>query len=243
MIWRLATVSELLCLFGLLAVSGAFHPVMASPVSGSVVITSDAAKEKRNTDYADVAVWLESLDASQPVPVRRAQMLQKGKTFSPHLLVVTVGSSVDFPNLDPIFHNAFSSFDGQIFDIGLYPPGTSRTIQFHRTGIVRVFCNIHPTMSAVIVVVDTPYWAITDEDGGYAFTDVRPGKYRLHVFHERSTSDVLDHLSRDVSVGGGSYTIPLLNISESGYLPRPHKNKYGKDYPTSAKNPEYSIPQ
>ena len=91
-------------------------------------------------------VWLEPVRRrclSCPKPAR-AEMIQKGKTFSPHVLAVTLGTVVDFPNYDPIFHNAFSNYDGQIFDIGLYPPGTTRSIAFRREGVVRVFCNIHP---------------------------------------------------------------------------------------------------
>ena len=88
-------------------------------------------------------------------------MRQKNKTFSPHILAISAGTFVDFPNDDPIFHNAFSSYSGEIFDVGLYAPGTSRSVQFSRAGIVRVFCNIHSSMSAVIVVLPTPYFATT----------------------------------------------------------------------------------
>ena len=81
-------------------------------------------------------------------------MLQKGKMFTPHILPIMTGTTVDFPNSDPIFHNAFSSYNGQIFDVGLYPPGTSKSVRFTRPGVVRVFCNIHPTMSAIILVLE-----------------------------------------------------------------------------------------
>jgi len=96
---------------------------------------------------------------------------------------------------------------------------------------VRVFCNIHPTMSAVIAVVSTPYFATSRKDGRFQIANVPPGEYTLHVMHERATPATLDALTRRVTVHEAAVTIPTLSISESGYLPLPHKNKYGKDYP------------
>ena len=128
-------------------------------------------------------------------------MLQKDKTFSPHVLAVEAGSVVDFPNADPIFHNAFSSYSGQVFDIGLYPPGTTRSLRFARQGVVRVFCNIHSSMSAVIVVLDSPYFATTKRDGAFEILDVPPGDYQLTVFHERASEATLQGLQRKVTVG------------------------------------------
>ncbi len=97
-------------------------------------------------------------------------MLQKNKMFTPHILPIVAGTAVDFPNSDPIFHNAFSSYDGQIFDVGLYPPGSSKSVRFGRPGVVRVFCNIHPAMSAIILVLqciavfraDGEGWLVSD---------------------------------------------------------------------------------
>ena len=158
-------------------------------------------------------------------------MIQKDKTFTPHVLAITAGTTVDFPNYDPIFHNAFSNYDGQIFDIGLYPPGTTRSIPFRRPGVVRVFCNIHPTMSAVIVVLKSPYFAVSDKRGAVEISGVPPGSYRVHVFHERATERTLAALERNIDVGSQSVELPLISVSESGYLQPFHKNKYGLDYP------------
>ena len=157
-------------------------------------------------------------------------MLQKGKKFGPHILPIEVGTTVDFPNLDPIFHNAFSNFDGQRFDISLYPPGQSRSVKFDRTGIVRVFCNIHPSMSAIILVLDSPYFVATDRYGKYRLGNMPPGNYQLHVFYERAIPDTLDALTQRVTLIGDT-CLPVIRISESGYLPVAHKNKYGHDYP------------
>src|SRR5438477_7844422 len=142
--------------------------VPASTVRGSVeLIASQHPMVRRHKDYSGIVVWLEPVNGRpRPAPrTRPAEMIQKDKTFKPHVLAIPVGSSVSFPNLDPIFHNAFSNFNGQIFDVGLYPPFSSRKITFRREGVVRVFCNFHPSMSAVIIVLRTPYYTVTRADG------------------------------------------------------------------------------
>jgi plastocyanin len=217
----------------------------AASVTGSVTLTdSNNSAVKKKNDYADVVVWLSPLtDDPMPLPKKRAELLQKDKKFTPHLLVVSAGTSVDFPNLDPIFHNAFSNFDGQIFDIGLYAPGSSRAVRFDRPGIVRIFCNIHPSMSAIIVVVDTPYFTTTDDTGKFSFQNIPPGAYRIHFFHERATPETLDKLGRTVSVNQAPIKLASVTISETGYLPVAHKNKYGRDYPASADEQHtYALP-
>jgi hypothetical protein len=160
---------------------------------------------------------------------RHAVMLQKGKMFLPHLLPVVLGTTVDFPNSDPIFHNAFSSYSGQIFDVGLYPPGTTRSVRFIRPGAVRVFCNIHPSMSAIILVLNTPYFASTAKDGSFEM-NVPPGDYDIRVFHERATEQTISGLSLRIVVSGEPVKIPTIAVSEAGYLLAPHKNKYGHEY-------------
>jgi hypothetical protein len=159
-------------------------------------------------------------------------MVQKEKHFTPHVLAIPVGSAVDFPNKDPIFHSVFSNYDGQIFDLGLYRPYTSKDVVFKRAGIVRVFCNIHPTMSAVIAVLDTPWFDVSKGSGDFEIRDVPPGNYTLHIFHERATDETLNALVRPVGVEKAApRVLPLIRISETGYIPAPHKNKWDKDYP------------
>jgi hypothetical protein len=105
-------------------------------------------------------------------------------------------------------------------------------VVFTRPGIVRVFCNIHPAMSAIIAVLDTPWFAVSGVSGDYRIRDVPLGSYQLHVFHERATEATLAALTRRVGVPNGtSLTLPPISISEAGFIPAPHKNKYGKDYP------------
>lgn len=212
--------------------AGALLACDAATVSGRVRL--EASKEKRvqaRRDFSGVVIWLESAWGATHTPApRKARMVQKGKTFKPHVLAIPIHSTVDFPNFDPIFHNAFSNFSGQIFDVGLYPPGTNRTVKFRREGIVRVFCNIHPHMSAVIAVMRTPWFAVTDASGAFQMDNVPPGDYNLRIFHERANQPALDHAVRRLAVAG-DHIVPELAISEAGYLAMPHKNKYGKDYP------------
>jgi len=215
-----------------------------STVKGTVILTDSgngAVQHKR--DYSNVAVWLDSpthgIVQAHSAAHKHAVMLQKDKRFIPHLLIVECGTNIDFPNQDPIFHNAFSNFDGQLFDIGLYPPGTSRSVKFDRPGIVRVFCNIHASMSAVIVAVNSPYFTTTQADGGFVMRGVEPGMYTVHFFHERALPETLDHLTRTVLVSGDLVTLEAVSISEAGYLPSPHANKFGKSYPDAA--PKYGL--
>ena len=205
----------------------------AGTVHGRIqIVSSQDPGVRRHSDYSGIVVWLEPLNAAAPpvLPHKKVEMVQKGKRFTPHVLAITVGTAVDFPNYDPIFHNAFSNYDGQIFDVGLYPPGTSRSVAFHREGIVRIFCNIHPTMSAVVVVLKSPYFTTSAKSGEFTIPDVPSGSYRLHVFHERATQQTLDALARNIEVNS-AVDLPAITVSESGYLLIPHKNKFGKDYP------------
>ncbi len=225
------------------AASIALSAQAQSTVRGSVILTDStngAVQHKR--DYSNVAVWLDPLTrGGGPHSARKhAVMLQKDKCFIPHLLVVESGTNIDFPNQDPIFHNAFSNFDGQLFDIGLYPPGTSRTVKFDRPGIVRVFCNIHSTMSAIIVAVNSPYFTTTQSAGSFSIRNVEPGAYILHFFHERALPETLDRLTRAITVlSADSVTLDPISISEAGYLPSPHSNKFGQSYHDPS--PKYGV--
>ncbi len=217
-----------LCLAAALAAS-------AAEVKGQVELTnSKEATVRRNRDYSGVVLWLEPVGRSAPAPApRHAEMRQQGKAFRPHVVAVPVGGTVDFPNLDPIYHNAFSTFAGQPFDLPLYPPNSTRSMTFRRAGIVRVFCNIHSLMSAIIAVVDTPWYAVTNETGQFRIEGVPAGDYQLHIFHERALADNLRFLERVITVPESGLALPLISISETGYIPAPHMDKHGKPYPPS----------
>src|SRR5579884_563791 len=180
-------------------------PLAASTVAGDVHVIG----ARNHMGDSGVVVWLEPRDADLPALHPRAvQMIQRHKQFQPHVLAIPVGTAVDFPNLDPIFHNAFSNIDGKPFDVGLYPPGTSKRVVFDRPGIVHVFCNIHQSMSAVIVVEDTPWLAVTNGHGEFTIADVEPGRYTLHVYYERATKEALDKLTRTVEADSGTVMLP-----------------------------------
>jgi plastocyanin len=229
MIWRSLTCFSLLAAAVCTALS--LTGQTNATVSGTVELGNSRIESvAHGKDYSGVVISLGAVDEPAPAaPAKHAVMLQKNKMFTPHIMPVVAGTVIDFPNGDPIFHSAFSTYGGQIFDLGLYAPGTSRSVRFRRTGIVRVFCNIHPSMSAVILVLPTPYFVVTKRDGSFRL-DVPPGTYDLDVFHERATDQVLRSLSRRIVVEPGGIRIPPIIVSEAGYLIVPHKNKFGKDY-------------
>jgi plastocyanin len=236
MTWALRTFFKVLLA---LSLSGA---LTAGTVTGKVRLTN-ADRNPKAGKVSSVVIWLEAMEGAFPaISTRHSVMLQQDKKFTPHLLVIRAGSSVEFPNLDPIFHNAFSNFNGKVFDIGLYAPGASRTVRFDRPGVVRVFCNIHPTMSAVIVVVDSPFFTTASDDGGFSLPNVANGEYAIHFFYERATPETLERLTHSITVNGNT-DLPPIGISEAGYLPVAHTNKYGHEYPKGSDAPKtYSLP-
>jgi plastocyanin len=210
-------------------------------VTGQVELTnSKDLAVRRHKDYAGVVLWLEPVDRAVPtLPPKHVDMRQKDKLFQPHVVAISLGSTVDFPNLDLIFHNAFSNFSGQPFDVGLYPPRTSKGVTFRHAGIVRVFCNIHATMSAIIAVLNTPWYAVTQASGKYAINGVPPGEYQLRMFHERALPENLNFLERRITVAESGLVLPLISISETGFIPATHLNKHGTDYSPSATDGAY----
>ncbi len=177
----------------------------------------------------------------QPVKPVEAVLRQRNKAFEPHLLAITKGSTVEFPNLDPWFHNVFSLFNGKKFDLGLYEAGTTRAVHFDREGVSYIFCNIHPEMSAVVVVVSSPYYEVAAKNGEFSIAGVPPGRYVLHVWSENSLPEDLNALSRDVELNGTIHSVGTLRVRETETANLSHKNKYGQDYePPSPNNPVYT---
>jgi plastocyanin len=129
----------------------------------------------------DAVVWLEtSLPPAGDPP--RAVLDQRNLTFSPHVLAIRVGTTIELPNNDLVFHNVFSFHDGKKFDLGLYPVGTKKRLTFDRAGLSRLFCNIHPGMAAYIMAVDSAYFAVSDKDGRFSIRAVPPGTYTYHAW-------------------------------------------------------------
>lgn len=145
-------------------------------------------QQERDDEWRNIVIYLES---TAPVPVssghdENPEITQLGETFLPHVLPVVKGTTVEFLNQDPIFHNVFSLSRTKSFDLGRYPEGVSRSVTFEETGIVPVFCHLHSDMSAIIMVLDNPYFAVPDKEGHYLIEDVPPGNYTIVAWHERS---------------------------------------------------------
>jgi plastocyanin len=187
-------------------------------------------------DESQVVVWLKPLDAPAPkdpttdATAKVPQLVQRNKSFEPHVIVVQVGSLIQFPNKDPFFHNIFSMYDGKRFDLGLYEAGTSRSVKFDRPGVSFLFCNIHAEMSAVVIVVDTPYFAMSDQSGHLTIPNVPDGRYQLHVWYERSLPENLKGLSRVVTISEGTRVLGPIHVIDNPNYTFAHKNKYGEDY-------------
>ena len=217
-------------------------------VTARVTVTGGNSKAKRESKAGDVVLWLTPLDEpGQPLPAsftqQQPRLVQLDKSFQPHILVVPVGSVVQFPNHDPFFHNVFSLFEGKRFDLGLYEAGTTRDVRFDKVGISYIFCNIHPQMSAVILALGTPFYGISDRRGEVVIPNVPPGRYTLHIFYEAALPETLKTLSREVVVSSNNSTLGVLRLTADN-VPENHKNKYGRDYdaPTPAQNPAYDQP-
>jgi plastocyanin len=196
---------------------------------------------------SEVVVWLKAVDPAVAVSMDEVrnrgkfQLVQHNKTFHPHVLVVPVGSLVDFPNHDPFFHNVFSLFDGKRFDLGLYEAGATNSVIFDRVGVSFLFCNIHPEMSAVVIAVDTPYFGISGRSGNISIANVPEGKYVLHVWYERGVPEDLKDLTRTITISAASRELGAVNILENPNFSPAHKNKYGQDYEPPS-TPAYSRP-
>lgn len=182
-------------------------------------------------------LWLKPISGTDAPSITpgRYTLLQKNRTFIPHLLVVPVGSLVLFPNEDPFFHNVFSLFDGKRFDLGLYESGSTKSVVFSREGVSYIFCNIHPEMSAVVIAVSTPYYAQADAEGAFDVRRVPAGDYEMHVWVEGITQPALESMTRHVHVVSGGGDLGLLNTTASPRQPSEHLNKFGQPYDRDSK--------
>lgn len=155
-----------------LLLAGSVH---ASDFQGQVALPNKRAA-------ANAIITLEGAKKAAPLP--KVIIDQREKMFSPHISVITVGTTVEFPNNDTVFHNVFAYFNAKKFDLGMYPRGATKRVTFDKTGLVALLCNVHSEMSAYIMVVDTPYYAIADRQGRFHLGNVPAGNYTLRVWHE-----------------------------------------------------------
>jgi plastocyanin len=147
------------------------------------------------------------------------QIEQRNREFAPHVLAVPTGSRVTFPNFDGIFHNVFSTSEAARFDLGLYRKGEAREMTFEREGIVRLGCNLHANMSAYVVVVAAPHYAITDDKGRFSFRSLEPGTYKLRAWSEKSLAPV----TQNVVVKAGSNQVKVGVAADAPAGPQPDK--------------------
>jgi plastocyanin len=184
---------------------------------------------KRKSTSADVVVWLTPVQPlDTPAPAHLARLVQKDKRFSPHVIAIRVGSEIEFPNQDPFFHDVFSIYRGKPFDLGLYESGSSRKVRFSQPGVSYIFCNIHPEMSAAVVAVPTPYFAVTESDGSFLIRSLPSGRYKMEFWYELASEGELASLAKTVyiSAEGAPVTVTL----HSSDISATHLNKYGQGY-------------
>ena len=216
-----------LCVLGLAA------PALAGTIAGRVQLLDKGGR--RASDLSDVVVYLEGVPGRpKPPKTVAATIIMTKKRFDPHLSVVLVGGTVEFPNDDPIFHNAFSVSGENRFDLDLYKKPKSGVFTFQHPGIVKVYCNIHPQMSAVIVVRDNPFFTKAAQDGSFSLEKVPAGSYKLTAWQERVPLPV----SEEVTVPAEGRVEGELKLDASNYKREKHLNKFGKPYAAS-KDGEY----
>jgi plastocyanin len=204
-----------------------FLTAQETNVRGTVSVVHD----KREFSNGDVVVSLTAIAAKEPaVPGPMARLLQKDKRFTPHVVAVTVGTAIEFPNRDPFFHDVFSLYHGKPFDLGLYESGSARSVRFTKPGVSYIFCNIHPDMSAVVVALPTPFFALSARDGSFHIDHVPPGKYKLEVWYELASSTELASLTREVEIPSAEDVLPAITLHASDSH-SDHLNKYGEPYP------------
>jgi hypothetical protein len=196
----------------------------AGAVNGRV---SFQTKRGQNPAVNETLVWLEPQGNVRVTkrPPAKFSMVTRGKLVIPHILAIPLGSTVEFPNDDPISHNLFSLSTENGFDLGLYRRGAGKAHKFDAPGVVNVYCNVHPNMSAVIHVMATPYYTFADGSGSYSFADVPSGRYRVVAWNEQggTAESFLD-------VANGPAATAALMIDSRNYRAQGHANKEGKAY-------------
>jgi plastocyanin len=235
------------CWLYLLLLCGGLACAQEVTLSAHVALVS-GQQSSRTPKPGNVVLWLTPVpsptgaDPALP-PSQPLRLVQHNKSFAPHVLVVPVGSVVEFPNRDPFFHNVFSLFEGKRFDLGLYEAGSSRNVHFDKPGVSYIFCNIHAEMSAVVIALDTPYYGISDQHGEVLIPHVPAGRYTLRIWYEEALPDTLKSLAREITVSERDSTLGTLRLAVAD-LPQAHKNKYGRDYdpPTPTDNQVYQHP-
>jgi plastocyanin len=192
-------------------------------VQGIVNIADKDGSAK--SDRSQIVVYLEGVPGPSPdLEKLRRSIRQRDQTFSPDLTVVVKGATIDFPNEDKVFHNVFSLSEAAKFDLGLYKQGESKSITFRRTGVVDLYCNIHPEMVAKIVVVDTAFFAVTGADGRFRLDGVPAGTYPVVAWQARGAP----YRGEVTVTAGGSAALDIKLVE--GQVTKTHLRKDGTPY-------------
>jgi len=190
----------------------------AGDAAGGGNYESKSLKFAQRIDYdsmRDFVVYIAGPVAGAPAPVKVEKVRQKNATFIPHILPIMVGTVVEWPNEDDIFHNVFSKSDANSFDLDLYKKGDppKKSPPFTKPGEVDVFCSIHARMSCIILVLENPYFAMTDGKGRYTLTNVPPGRYTLVAWQERLPKDTKEIIVPETGdLPGVDFTLGIKNL-------------------------------
>jgi hypothetical protein len=197
-------------------------PLGGAELSGRVQVTQPPGPARGLGGSVIYLPGLHLAGTSTPPPA----MVQRDKRFSPHVLVVSRGATVAFPNEDRVWHNVFSRSAGNAFDLGLYRDGATRSATFRSVGLVRVYCNIHADMAAYVHVVEGNAFTVTAEDGSYRISGLPPGRHEV-----RAWSELAGETTSSVELAEGQPAEWSPTLDGSGWRPEPHPNKHGRAYP------------
>jgi plastocyanin len=214
---------RLLLLVLLAALLPAATVLEAGTLSGRIAFVDKDGKPARGVDPTHTVVSFEAAGAKPVTGAGRVyQMVTRGKEFLPQVLPVLKGSSVRFPNQDPILHNVFSVSSGNPFDLGLYGRGDGKSWVFQNPGVVRLFCNVHHAMVAYVVVLETPHFVVPGREGRFSLANLPNGPGRLMVWHPQAEPLVLETR--------GDAPLPEIRLKVTRVRVPPHLNKDGKAY-------------
>lgn len=215
---------SLLALFLLLSGASSVTPTPTGGIIGKLMLVKAGVPQ---ADASNAVAWIEGLRLpAEARATAHAEMKSEKKRFTPRVLALPRQAAVEFPNVDPIYHNVFSVSGANRFDLGLYRSGASKSKRFEEPGLVRVYCNIHPQMIGFVMVVDSDVTTVTRSDGSFRFEGVPVGPHVVKIWHEEG-----GQTQAAVHVRHRADTTVSLRVDITDYRPQTHKNKYGKDYP------------
>jgi plastocyanin len=200
-------------------------------VSGRIQVTDVGGRMA--DDLGNAVVFIEGR-GPRGGAATRTEMALDARQFRPRVIVVPVGTTVTFPNLDPFNHNVFSLSGANAFDLGLYGRDETESRRFTRSGVVKIYCNVHPRMTGVIVVRDNAWYAQPSADGSFSIGDVPPGTYTLVIWHERANA-----VRQQITVPAGGLANLEVQLDASSYVFQQHRNKNGQDYGSGTTRERY----